>query len=52
MCSPEKASWGGVGIAVEGRVLRPQQEREDGCSAGAQGVAHNHQAVMHGAFTL
>lgn len=38
---PQQASWRGVGEALEGRVLRAQEEGEDGSCASAQGVAYH-----------
>lgn len=37
---------------MEGWVLRPEQEGQDSSGAGAQGVTHDHQAVVHGALVL
>lgn len=51
-CSPQQASWWGVGEALEGGVLGPQEEGKDGSSACTQGVAHHNQAIVFGSTAL
>lgn len=50
--SPEKATGRRVRVAVEGWVLRPEQEGQDSGGAGSQRVTDDHQAVVHRALVL